>query len=95
MPFTARIGAVYEFDRIRVNEEIGNQIPTRSAMLGRIQRGGDVYTLMPGDAKSLAKDAYHNRPADRDIAHQPGYYPHYHPGRDHDFGHIFFGQRGG
>ena len=71
MPFNPAPGVVYELHRQRRGLEIGPATLTRSRAIRRIERGGDVYTRLPGDAKSLAKDAYHNRACDRDLAHKP------------------------
>ncbi len=87
----------------RTGIEIGPQI-SREAAFQRAKAGKNVYTLASEDAYRLAVQVSPGKPV-QDIAHRPPqpsptgrmdvYFPHYHPGGDHDkFGHIFFGQRG-
>jgi hypothetical protein len=82
----------YEFHRERANNEIGRMIP-RPFAVQRLLRGEDVYTPLASDAKSLAKDVQKGK-AEWEGAHQPGYFPHFHPADDHvQYGHVFYGER--
>ncbi len=105
MPRNVLPGEFYAFDRGEPNFEIGGRI-SRNQALFRVRGGGDVYTPAGSDAASLAKDAYPGK-AFWEGAHLPRAgdwdaqaignrrYPHYHPGGNHhDFGHVFYGERG-
>jgi hypothetical protein len=68
-------------------------IPRPFALL-RLRRGQDVYTPSGADARALAKDVHPGK-AEWEGAHQPGFYPHYHPADDHEaYGHVFYGEPG-
>jgi hypothetical protein len=90
MPRNTTEGCFYEFNRDQPFSEIGRSIP-RPHALDRLRRGQDVYTPRDSDAKSLAKDVIKGK-ADWEGSHEPGFYPHYHPGGQHTC-HVFYGQR--
>ena len=67
----------------------------------------DVYTPLASDAARLAKDVHPGkagwegshvpRSPEKDWDYDlPGNrrFPHFHPGGDHDYGHVFYGERG-
>ncbi len=91
MPSQTSDGRYYEFQR-GTQSEIGRAIP-RTQALHRIRRGQDVYTPLPSDARALAKDVQKGK-ADWEGSHDPGYYPHFHAAGNHDYGHVFYGDRG-
>ena len=83
----------YEFHRDRPGREIGRMIP-RPFAVSRLHRKQDVYTPLGSDARALAKDVQKGKAA-WEGAHDPGYYPHYHPAGNHDeYGHVFYGDTG-
>ena len=84
-------GDFYEFDRMQLGREIGERID-RNWALSRLLRGQDVYTPLASDAKSLAKDVHPGK-ADWEGAHEANYFPHFHPGGVHTYGHVFYGGR--
>ena len=81
--------------------EIGLQIAAERAF-SMVRGGHDVYTLNEADAYSLARRIDPKTP--KNEIHRPQqptragrddvYFPHYHPGNIHTYGHIFYGQRG-
>lgn len=92
MPHYMMKGSFYEFHRDQPHREIGHVIQRKSALL-RVLRGDDVYTPADSDARSLAKDVQKGKP-DWEGAHGADFYPHYHPGGNHGYGHIFYNDRG-
>ncbi len=83
--------------------EIGLQVAAERAF-AMVKAGEDVYTPNQGDAYSLAARVDPRTPkheihrANAQAANRSGrddvYFPHYHPGNNRAYGHIFFGQRG-
>jgi len=83
--------------------EIGQQVPVERAF-SMVRAGHDVYTLNQADAYSLATRVDPRTPKNeihRAKPHAPTrsgrddvYFPHYHPGNNRIYGHIFFGHRG-
>lgn len=83
--------------------EIGRAIPEEDAYR-RVRDGRSVYTLSRNDALRLAIRV--DRKPPKEEIHIPlggalnpsgrwdVYFPHFHPGDDHTYGHIFFGERG-
>ena len=83
--------------------EIGLQVSPERAF-AMVRAGHDVYTLHAADAYSLATKVDPKTP--KDEIHRPNpnhptrsgrddvYFPHYHPGDNRIYGHIFFGRRG-
>jgi hypothetical protein len=72
------------------------------------RNGMDVYTPRRRDALKLARSLFSNTPVE-EPAHQPSFFPHFHPDASHPqfaferggrprartgVGHIFFGSRG-
>jgi hypothetical protein len=81
--------------------EIGLQIlPERAFAM--VRSGHDVYTLHEADAYSLArrvhpgtpKNEVHRAKMPTRAGREDVYFPHYHPGNIHSYGHIFYVQRG-
>jgi hypothetical protein len=91
MAQSLKSGSFYEFQR-GAGSEIGRPVP-RTQALHRIRRGQDVYTPQQADARALAKDVQKGK-ADWEGSHDAGYYPHFHPAGNHNYGHIFYGDRG-
>ena len=86
-------GRFYTFERGNGGQEIGRMLPREFARQ-RVARVEDVYTPLSSDAKALAKDVQKGK-AEWEGAHQPGFFPHYHPADNHDdYGHIFYGDKG-
>ena len=83
--------------------EVGLQISIERAF-EMVRAGHDVYTSRENDAYSLATRVDPKTPKNeihRAKAHSPTrsgrddvYFPHYHPGNNRIYGHIFYGQRG-
>lgn len=92
MPRPVRSGAFYEFNRPEGNYEVGREIAQGMAQMD-VKFGRDVYTSRPSDAKSLAKKV-NPFPPKWHPAHEAVYFPHYYPGGQGRFGHIFYGTRG-
>ncbi|MCH2203949.1 MAG: hypothetical protein MK102_18440 [Fuerstiella sp.] len=91
MPPQVMNGRFYEFSRNSASE-IGRSIP-RIQALHRLKRGQDVYTPVGNDARALAKDVQKGK-ADWEGSHQQNFYPHYHAAGNHNYGHVFYGERG-
>jgi hypothetical protein len=83
--------------------EVGPQVSPERAF-SMIRAGHDVYTLNEADAYNLARRIDPRMP--KNEIHRPNaltptrsgrddvYFAHYHPGSNHAYGHIFYGQRG-
>src|SRR5208282_1971873 len=88
--------------QVRKGIELGFVVSPEDAYR-EVRAGRDVYTLAKRDAYRLAVRLDRTTPLME--IHQPQmpsptgrwdvYFPHFHPGGDHEnFGHIFFGGRG-
>lgn len=83
--------------------EIGQELPSERAF-AKVKAGNDVYTPNEADAYGLAKRIDPGTPKNEihrvrpDAPTRSGrddvYFPHYHPGNNRIYGHIFFGRRG-
>jgi hypothetical protein len=81
--------------------EIGLQISPEVAF-SKVRSGHDIYTLTEADAYNLArridartpKNEIHRPQTPTRAGRDDVYFPHYHPGNIHSYGHIFYGQRG-
>jgi hypothetical protein len=93
--------------QIKENLEIG-PIIGRDDALSQVKNGKDVYTARSSDAKKIAAKLYQGNP-EWEPAHEPTFFPHFHPGNQHPLdhfaspgrpharngpGHVFFGSRG-
>lgn len=87
----------------RTGIEVGPQISRESAFR-EVKAGRNVYTLerqgayhlaIQIDSKTPAFEIPHHPPQASPTGRMDVYFPHFHPGADHDaYGHIFFGERG-
>jgi hypothetical protein len=87
-------GHFYEFHRsravnrpgaeleLREDVEIGREI-SRSDAVRQVANGKDVYTPFRADAYRVAASAFSGPAPEWDGAHEPEYFPHYHPGGQH------------
>jgi hypothetical protein len=83
--------------------EIGQQLAAERAF-AMVKAGHDVYTPNESDAYSLAARVDPRTPKNEIHRAKPSaptrsgrddvYFPHYHPGNNRIYGHIFFGHRG-
>lgn len=83
--------------------EVGKEIPGERAF-AMVRAGHDVYTSSESDAYKLARRIDPGTP--KQEIHRPRpqnptrsgrddvFFPHYHPGDNRAYGHIYYGQRG-